>query len=186
VAGAHEPGGAVALAAGPWTPEALGTGWAPIAPLWGVVAEVELAHPPTHTIEEAGIDALSDGGEAPDSLFSIATAGGVSAVGSTFLPLQPDAQQWAPRLLDRGRRFLPALAGVRARSVRACARPLSRDGRPLLGPLAGIEGLAVASGHGPWGISLGPASARLVADGLLGREAEVPPELAAGRFGDPC
>src|SRR5689334_12629756 len=46
----HHPAGAVALAAGPWSPEALGTGWAPIAPLWGVVAEVELAEPPRHTI----------------------------------------------------------------------------------------------------------------------------------------
>jgi glycine/D-amino acid oxidase-like deaminating enzyme len=180
IAGELHPAGAVALAAGPWSPEALGTGWAPIGPLWGVVAEVELAEPPRHTIEESGIDALTDGEDAAGTLFSIVTALGVSAVGSTFLPERPDSDAWAPRLLERGRRFVPALAGVKARGVRACARPLSQDGRPLLGPL--MDGLAVASGHGPWGISLGPASARLVADGLLGRAVELPAELAATRL----
>jgi glycine/D-amino acid oxidase-like deaminating enzyme len=181
VAGELQPAGAVALAAGPWSPEALGTGWAPIAPLWGVVVDVELAAPPRHTIEESGIDALTEGSEG--MLFSIVTGGGVSAVGSTFLPDPPDPHRWVPRLLERGRRFVPGLADAKPRAVRACARPLSDDGRPLLGPLDGIEGLAVASGHGAWGISLGPASARLVADGLLGRDVEVPPELAASRLG---
>jgi glycine/D-amino acid oxidase-like deaminating enzyme len=180
VAGELQPAGAVALAAGPWSPEALGTGWAPISPLWGVVVDVEIARPPRHTIEESGIDALTEGAEG--TLFSIVTARGVSAVGSTFLPDQPDPHEWVPRLLERGRRFVPALAGVKPRGVRACARPRSDDGRPLLGPLDGIEGLAVASGHGAWGISLGPASARLVADALLGRPAEIAPEVAATRL----
>jgi glycine/D-amino acid oxidase-like deaminating enzyme len=60
---------------------------------------------------------------------------------------------------------------------------MSADGRPLLGPLAGAEGLFVAAGHGPWGISLGPGSARLVADAVLGRPTAIAPELAAARFG---
>jgi glycine/D-amino acid oxidase-like deaminating enzyme len=42
--------------------------------------------------------------------------------------------------------------------------------------------LWVASGHGPWGLTLGPASARIVADEVLGGPT-APPELAAGRFG---
>jgi D-amino-acid dehydrogenase len=64
--------------------------------------------------------------------------------------------------------------------TRACARPQSLDGLPLVGPLAGIEGLWMAAGHGPWGMSTGPATGRLVADALLGRD-EVPSELAAAR-----
>jgi glycine/D-amino acid oxidase-like deaminating enzyme len=172
----HRPAGAVAVAAGPWTPEVLGG--APISPLWGVVVEVELADPPRHTIEESGIDALVEG--ASGTLFSIVTAQGLSAVGSTFLPDEPDAREWVPRLLARGAEFVPALRDATPRGLRACARPLSDDGRPLLGP-TGIENLAIASGHGPWGVSLGPASARLVADGLLGREVTIPRELAATR-----
>jgi glycine/D-amino acid oxidase-like deaminating enzyme len=41
------------------------------------------------------------------------------------------------------------------------------------------------TGHGPWGISLGPGSARLVADAVLGDAARIAPELAAARFGAP-
>ena len=40
----------------------------------------------------------------------------------------------------------------------------------------------MATGHGPWGVSLGPGSARLVADAVLGEPANIPPELAATRF----
>jgi glycine/D-amino acid oxidase-like deaminating enzyme len=69
--------------------------------------------------------------------------------------------------------------------VRACARPLSADGRPLLGRAPGRERVFVAAGHGPWGISLGAASARLVADLVLGRVAAPPPEFDPARFGAP-
>jgi glycine/D-amino acid oxidase-like deaminating enzyme len=44
------------------------------------------------------------------------------------------------------------------------------------------DNLAVASGHGAWGVTLGPASARLVADQLLGRPVEIPPALRVTRF----
>jgi glycine/D-amino acid oxidase-like deaminating enzyme len=163
------------------TARAAGAARIPISPLWGVVVEVAVAAPPTHVIEEAGVDELT-GSEVPGSLFSMVTAAGVSAVGSTFLPERPDAAALGPRLLERGARFVPALRDARARGLRACARPISADGRPLLGPLPGVEHAVIASGHGAWGITLGPASARRVADGLLGRPAEIPPALAAGRF----
>ena len=183
VDGRLEPAGAVAVAAGPWTPDVVGGSWAPISALWGVVAELELEHPPTHVIEEAGIDALTSADGAPPSLFSIVTAQGLSAVGSTFLDERPDAQALVPLLIERGAQFVPALGRTTPRGVRACARPRSRDGRPLLGPLGDVEGLQIASGHGAWGVTLGPASARVVADALLGRDPEIAPELHAGRFG---
>jgi glycine/D-amino acid oxidase-like deaminating enzyme len=182
VDGALEPAGAVVVAAGPSTREALG-GFAiapAIVPLWGAIAEVRLARPPVHTLEQAGAGSLSSGA-APAALFSIVTAGGASAVGSTFTPDPPDAGALAPELLARGARFVPALAHARAAAARACARPWSSDGRPLLGPVPGVEGLAVAAGHGAWGVTLAPGSARLVADALLGRRAEIPPALAVDR-----
>ncbi len=64
--------------------------------------------------------------------------------------------------------------------MRACARPLSADGRPLLGQTA-IEGLYVVTGHGAWGMTLAPGSARLVVEALAGG-LQIPPELAATRF----
>jgi glycine/D-amino acid oxidase-like deaminating enzyme len=186
VAGRAEPAGTVVVAAGPWTPEVVdpGGGWRPIAPLWGVNVEVRLARPPRHVIEQAGVEDLTSAGGAPETIFSIVTAGGVSAVGSTFLADEPDAADMAPVLLARGARYLPALEGV-GFAARACPRPQSEDGRPLLGPLDGIDGVHVAAGHGAWGISLGPGSARLVADGILGRGDAMAPALAASRFGVP-
>jgi glycine/D-amino acid oxidase-like deaminating enzyme len=65
--------------------------------------------------------------------------------------------------------------------VRACARPQSFDGRPLLGPVPGIERLYVAAGHGPWGISTAPASARLVADAMLHPGTAIPEALDVAR-----
>jgi glycine/D-amino acid oxidase-like deaminating enzyme len=185
--GRLEPAGVVVAAAGPWTPQALAAGeaWPPVAPMWGVVAQVRLPAPPRHSLEEAGVEALTAPGGGPESLFSIVTARGISAVGSTFTPDRPDPAAVAPRVLERGARYVPALAAATIEQVRACPRPLSADGRPLLGPAPGIDGLHLITGHGPWGISLGPGSARVVADGLLGRAADIPRALAAGRFGAP-
>ena len=187
VAGRTEPAGAVVAAAGPWTPEVLGARpeWRPIVPVWGVVAEVHLAAPPRHSLEEAGVEALTAPGGALAPIFSIVTAGGASAVGSTFTRERPDAEAVAPGLLERAARFVPALAGAAIEGVRACARPLSTDGRPLLGPVPGVDGLHLVSGHGAWGVTLGPESARRVAAGVLGADSEIPAELAAARFGAP-
>jgi glycine/D-amino acid oxidase-like deaminating enzyme len=179
-----EPAGAVVVAAGPWTSALVDPtgGWRPIGPLWGVNVELQLAQPPRHSLEEGGIQDLPHADSGLDPLFSLVTRGGLSALGSTFLPEQPEPTEVAPALVARGERFVPALGGTHVVSVRTCARPMSKDGRPLLGPLPGVEGLFVAAGHGPWGISLGPGSARLVADAVLGRDA-IAPELATARFG---
>lgn len=187
VGGRLEPAGAAVVAAGPWSRAAAGLDgqWPPVTGIWGVVAQVRLAEPPRHSIEEAGVEALTSPGGSPATLFSIVTAGGASAVGSTFTPERPDPGADAPGLLEHGARFVPALAGAAIDGVRACARPLSADGRPLLGPVPGIDGLHIVTGHGAWGITLGPGSARAVASGVLGAPAEIPAEVAAARFGAP-
>jgi glycine/D-amino acid oxidase-like deaminating enzyme len=181
-AGADAAAGTVVLAAGPWTPALADPSgaWRPIEPLWGVNVEIHLPAPPRHAVEEAGIDAVLAAGGGEDGLFSLVTAQGVSSLGSTFLPDEPDPEKRAPRLKQRGSRFVPALAEADIASVRACARPRSVDGRPLLGRRGDV---VIAAGHGAWGISLGPASARLVADLVLGREPAIPPELDPARFG---
>ena len=175
--GEPRPAGAVAIAAGPWSAELVPL---PVSALWGVVVEFELPDPPRHVLEEAGIKVLTGADGIPDVLFSAVTARGISSVGSTFLTERPDPDALAPRIVANATRFLPTLTGATPRGLRACARPISADGRPFLGLIA--KGLAVATGHGPWGITLGPASARLVADQLLGRPAEIPPALNASRL----
>ena len=188
-----DPAGAVVVAAGPWSPEVIDPSgsWYPIRRQWGVVVEVELADPPGHVLEEAGVDI--EPGAAPVEVgravaspdFSLVTADGMSSLGSTFLPDEPDRDALVPRLVAHGSTFVPGIAGARLGPSRACARPLSFDGRPLIGRVPGIDGLWVAAGHGPWGISTGPASGRLLADLVLGRAAAPPAALDPARFGAP-
>ena len=179
------PAEAVVVAAGPWTPDAIGDGTSWVQANWGVVAQVRLRRTPRHSIEQAGVEALTEPGGAPPKMFSLVTTGSVSAVGSTFTAGEPDPVTVAPGLLERGARYVPELAEATIEHVRACARPLSADGRPLLGALRGVEGLYLVTGHGAWGVTLGPGSARLVVDEIMGGGNGIPPELRAARFGAP-
>jgi glycine oxidase len=54
-------------------------------------------------------------------------------------------------------------------------RPGSPSGIPYIGAYPGVEGLYVNAGHFRNGVVTGPASARLAADLVLGREPVVPP-----------
>jgi glycine oxidase len=181
--GEHCAAGSVLVAAGPWSPEVIDPtlSWSPIVPVWGVVVEVLMDDPPAHIVEQAGVEQVAVGGTAPGSLFSVVSVDGVASVGSTFLAEEPAPAAWAGVLRRAGEAFVPALARAKVDSARACARPQSLDGRPLVGPAGGVDGLWIAAGHGPWGISSGPATGRLVADALLGRT-EVPAALEAARF----
>lgn len=184
------PSGAVVIAAGPWSPALIDPtgGWRPISSLWGVVVEAVLEAPPRHVIEEAWIDIEpSEAGKAggsQDHAFSLVTAGGRSSVGSTFLADVPDPDAWVPALVERATRFVPAIANAEVGASRACARPLSRDGRPLIGPIAGVDGLYIAAGHGPWGISTGPGSVEYLVAAMDGQP--VPAALDPARFGSIC
>jgi D-hydroxyproline dehydrogenase subunit beta len=178
-AAGFEPAGAVVLAAGPWSGE-LGLPL-PVSALWGVVAQVRLAAPPRHVLEEAGTESLV-GTEPPATrLFSLITLDGTSSLGSSFDAAEPSPEAVAVELRTRGARFVPALADAELGPLRRCARPLSADGRPLLGPVPGVAGLHVATGHGPWGVTLGPASAELVAAALLDPMSAIAPELDVSR-----
>jgi glycine/D-amino acid oxidase-like deaminating enzyme len=190
------PAGAVLVAAGPGSGALIDPSrrWTPIRPRWGVVVEADLAVTPRHVLEEAEIDAVigtpsagagSHHEEQSAVDFSLVPLPGGSAVGSTFLDREPDPAAWMEPILLRAARFVPGVVDAPIRGVRACARPQSVDGRPLVGRVPGLRHLFVCAGHGPWGISTGPASARLVADLVLGREPAIPAELDPGRFGVP-
>ncbi len=185
------------MAGGPSTPELVDPSgrWQPIVPRWGVVVETLLANPPRHPMEEAEMDealGIGDGNPPPDSAdsgpqpeFSLITASGASAVGSTFLAREPNPPDWTERILRRAVTFVPGVLDAPIREVRACARPASIDSHPLVGSLPWADGLFVAAGHGPWGISTGPASARQIADLVLGRAAEIDAAFSPARFGTP-
>jgi D-amino-acid dehydrogenase len=78
------------------------------------------------------------------------TAGGLQAVTSEAL------------------RVAPGLADGELVEVRVGLRPLSADGLPFIGRVAGHEAVIVCTGHGPSGLQLGPWSGRLAAELALG------------------
>jgi len=187
---------AVLVAAGPWTPPIVDPSgaWRPIRATWGVTIQLRLDGAPLrHIIEEDEVDDLDRAAAAtaraagaddedgdPPSLFSIASADGVSTLGSTFLSSEPDPARIEPLLLRRAAAFLPAVAEAELVGRRMCARPQSVDGRPFIGPVGTADGLFVCAGHGPWGISTGPASAAMAARAVL--DGTPPPrELEASR-----
>jgi glycine/D-amino acid oxidase-like deaminating enzyme len=195
--GTLEPTGIVLVAAGPWSAAIVDPSgaWRPIRPVWGVTVPVGLAAPPRHILEEAGIvteppDRRSASGERtatahePGVEFSLVTAGGSSIVGSTFLAEEPEPAGWAARILGHGAAFVPAIGGAAVLGYRSCARPLSADGRPLVGRVPWLRNGFIAAGHGPWGISTGPASAGQVADAILGRGQPIPAAFDPARFGE--
>ena len=187
----------VLVAAGPWSPSIVAPDgeWQPIATTWGVTVQLRLpGSAPRHILEEDAVDtvnraaaataraaqAIDYGEPEPPSLFSLASAAGVSTLGSTFLPIEPDSTFIEPLLLHRAAEFLPGVEQAEIIGTRVCARPQSVDGRPFVGRAPGVEGLFVCAGHGPWGISTGPASAAMVARTILDGT-EPPRELDARR-----
>ena len=138
---------AVLVAAGPWTPPLIdpsGT-WRPIHATWGVTVQLNLdGQAPRHIVEEDEADTLSravaaadraeqadDPDVDPPSLFSLATARGITTLGSVFLPTEPDPARIGSLLLRRAAAFLPAIAEAEVVGRRMCARPQSVDGRPV-------------------------------------------------------
>ncbi len=206
--GRVEPAGDVVVAAGPWTPEVIDPSgaWRPIRPSWGVVAGIALAAAPRHGLEaidihiEPATGASEPAGRPPSASgppaagaelaaaveFSLVPAAGTSALGSTFLAAEPDPASYLDALRRVGSRYVPSVADAPLVGLRRCARPVSRDGRPLVGAASWAAGLFVIAGHGPWGISTGPGSARLLVDAMLGQAGgPIPGALAVDRFGPP-
>jgi D-amino-acid dehydrogenase len=187
---------AVVVAAGPWTSEVLDPSgrWRPVVPRWGVVVEAFLGDgAPSHVLEDAeeelDIGAVEivppDWQDAVGPGFSLVPTPGTASIGSTFLASEPDPDAWLEPILSGAASFMPSLEDAPIRGTRCCARPQSVDGRPLVGRVAGRDNVYVCSGHGSWGISTGPASARLVADLVLGGSPSIGPALDPGRFGVP-
>ena len=71
------------------------------------------------------------------------------------------------------RDLLPDAAEYDKGVYRACNRPMTPDGPPILGQ-AGPDNLYINSGHGHMGFTMACGSSRLVADLIDGRKTEIP------------
>src|ERR1051325_528301 len=71
--------------------------------------------------------------------------------------------------------LLPEAAEYDKGEYRACNRPMTPDGPPVLGQ-AGPENLYINSGHGHMGFTMACGSSRIVADLIDGKKTEIPAE----------
>jgi sarcosine oxidase subunit beta len=197
--------GAVVLATGPWTrplaaragvdlPVGGARGWLlQTAPLpWTVghtLLDAGWATPgdPTSPGRAPTVEELAGGadGTEPWSAFALQQGAGGHAVvgGSLAASLREDSEhpETARGLARRALRFVPGLAGVPVVAAWSGVRPVTPDGHPLVGPVPGLAGLWVAAGHGPIGVLAAPATARMLAEHLVGGR----PDPAAAPF-DPA
>ena len=64
----------------------------------------------------------------------------------------------------------PGLSDGTLREIRVGLRPAGPDPRPLLGTIAGLDGLVVATGLGHSGLTLGPLTGQIAAQLALGQD----------------
>lgn len=87
-------------------------------------------------------------------------------------------------LISGAVRSFPMLADAAFVGGRAGVRPATPDGRPIIGPVPGVDGLTVATGHDAVGIILSPGTAELVVNWLLDGATEPLESFLPDRFGD--
>jgi glycine oxidase len=82
-------------------------------------------------------------------------------------------------LLEFAFSLVPSLAEARVERSWAGLRPVSPDGRPYLGRIAGYDNAFLAAGHGRAGLQLSPGTALVMSRLILGQE--VPIDLESFR-----
>ena len=111
-----------------------------------------------------------------DGRYAIPRADGRIVFGSTLEDVgfqrTPDRPAFDALYAD-ALRLIPSLADVSVEAQWAGFRPGSPDGMPWIGPLS--DSLWVNAGHFRNGVVLAPASARLLADMMLGRTPTIDP-----------
>jgi len=173
VGGERIDGDAVVVAMGPWS--ILATRWLPLPAVYGlkghsVVYGTAGAVPAEAIFLECR--EASGGMESPEIYPRPDGTTYVCAISSEApLPLDPAAivpdEGAIERLEAMCRHLSPALAAAPVLVRQACHRPVTRDGVPLIGAVAGIAGAYVATGHSVWGMLNAPATGEALAELIL-------------------
>jgi len=161
--------GAVAIAGGAWS-DAFGKQLGvtiPVAPQRGQIIHLGLHG--TDTSRWPMISAFHHHYMVawPDSRV---VAGATRETGSGFTPHTTTAG--VREVLGEALRVAPGLANAEVREIRVGLRPFTADTLPVLGPVPGIRGAFLITGHGPSGLTLGPYCAKLVTAQMLGKTPE--------------
>jgi glycine/D-amino acid oxidase-like deaminating enzyme len=172
-------GDAVVIAMGPWS--ILATRWLPLPAVYGYKGHSLVFETGDSIAPEAlFLEYREASGEilTPELFVRADGTTWVCAISSTG-PLPIDPADVAPdldahaRLEAMVRDIAPALAVRPIKARQACFRPVTEDGLPLIGAVAGVDSVYVATGHSVWGMlnapATGEAMAELILDGAASR-----------------
>lgn len=171
--GATIGGDAVVVAMGPWS--ILATRWLPLPAVFGLKGHSLVFETGNDVPPEALFAQFEEatGEVSQPELFPRRDGTTYVCAISSEAPLPLDPTQVAAdagaleRLEEMCRRLSPALAKAPIRARQACYRPVTRDGLPLIGPVPGVRGAYVATGHSVWGILNAPATGAALAELIL-------------------
>ena len=168
-------GDAVVIAMGPWS--ILAAEWLPVPPVFGLKGHSLVFAPGMVVPAEALFLECREASGAVQTPELFSRTDGtvyVCAISSESpLPIDPGRVAPDPGATERLQAICgalsPTLAAAKIAARQACFRPMTRDGLPLIGRAAGIEGAYIATGHSVWGILNAPATgealAELIVDG---------------------
>jgi glycine/D-amino acid oxidase-like deaminating enzyme len=171
---------AVVLALGPWS--LLAARWVPMPAIYGLKGHSVVFRPDVQLPAEAIFGELEDGdGEILTPEIMPRTDGTLYVCGSPGsgpLPVDPahvhPEEGGCEKLRDVAIRLVPQLAGAAVLAAQACYRPVAEDGLPVIGPIAGVQGAFVATGHSVWGMLNAPGTAEALAGLIIaGRSPQV-------------
>jgi glycine/D-amino acid oxidase-like deaminating enzyme len=168
-------GDAVVIAMGPWS--ILAARWLPLPPVFGLKGHsLVFATGDRVPAEAVFLEYQERGGAVLTPELFPRTDGTTYVCGISSeepLPVDPARVAPDPRAIERLEAMCaglsPVLASAQILARQACYRPVTRDGLPLIGPVPGVAGAYVATGHSVWGIlnapATGEAMAELIVDG---------------------
>jgi glycine oxidase len=144
------------LAAGSWSDRLAEpvSGPLPVRPVRGQQARFRPARPPRHVLRRGGYHAVPADGE-------VVVGATVEEVGYDLDTTDEAAGEFGRALeamLEDGGELVEQRAGL---------RPKPRKGRPVIGPLPGMEQVMVATGHYKNGVLMGPLTGQVVATWML-------------------
>lgn len=170
----------VVLALGPWS--LLAARWVPLPAIYGLKGHSIVFRPTEQLPAEAIFAEVQDADGDIQTPEIVPRADGTLYVcgmpGSGPLPIDPahvrPEDGGCEKLREIAIRLVPQLASANVLAEQACYRPIAEDGLPVIGPMAGSDGLYVATGHSVWGMLNAPGTAEALA-GLMtdGRSPQV-------------
>jgi glycine/D-amino acid oxidase-like deaminating enzyme len=170
VDGAVVAGDAVVIAMGPWS--ILAARWLPLPAVFGLkghslVFATGAALPGEAVFleyrEPSGAVLSPELFPRPDGTTYVCAISSETPLPVDPARVTPDAAA-IQRLAAMCGALSPALAAAPVVARQACYRPVTRDGLPLIGPIPGVAGAYVATGHSVWGVLNAPATGAAVAE----------------------